>query len=260
MANQELYNKNYQIPQDILKSIGVAKASASNKNGIKRANFILKNGALTYQAMKRLKHDFDTNNFIDKSQYALAGGDAMRNFINITLNADRDGVETSMEVRRDIHINPNSELHAFQTPRLSEVDKKERNELQKNVIAVIVDNDNKFLLLKRGKNTSWMSEKWALLGGKIDKGETPIKAVKREITEEAGLVIDKFIKTFTIHRNTNSVEHIFACRYDGEPTDVELNDENTNYGWYNISEIEFLDTVPNLVEYITIAFTGEEYD
>lgn len=260
MANQELYNKQYNIPSDILKSIGVAKASASNSNGVKRANFILKNGYLTYQALKRLKHDFDSNAFTDKSQYALAGGDAMRNFINITLNADRAGVETSKEVRRDMHANPNSELHAYQTPRLSESDDKKKNELHKNAVAVIVNSDNKFLLLKRGKEAPWMPEKWALVGGSIEKGETPQKAVEREIFEETGLSIDKFIKTFSIQRNVDSIEHVFACRYDGEPTDVELNDENTNYGWYSFGEIEFLDSVPNLGEYISLAFTGEKYD
>jgi 8-oxo-dGTP pyrophosphatase MutT (NUDIX family) len=256
MANQELYNKQYQIPQDILKSIEVAKVSASNGNGLKRANFILKNGMLTYQAMKRLKHDFDTNNFTDKSQYILAGGDAMRNFINVTLNADRDGVETSKEVRRDIHTNPNSELRAYQTPRLSEADKKEKKELQKNAVAVIVDSDNKFLLLKRGNiKGGWGNNQYGLVGGAIEKGETPQKAIEREIFEETGLVIDKFIKTFTIQRNVDSIEHVFACRYNGEPTDIELNDEHTNYGWYDISEIEFLDAVPNLTEYIILSFT-----
>jgi len=71
-------------------------------------------------------------------------------------------------------------------------------------------------------------------------------------------VINKFIKSFTIQRNTDSTEHVFACRYNGEPTDIKLNDENTNYGWYDVSEMKYLDIVPHLLEYITIVFKKYE--
>ena len=56
MANQNLLDKTFKVPSDVLKRIEVAKASTQDKNGLKRANFILKNGVLTYQAMKRLKN------------------------------------------------------------------------------------------------------------------------------------------------------------------------------------------------------------
>ena len=72
--------------------------------------------------------------------------------------------------------------------------------------------------------------------------------------------INKFTKTFTIQRNPDSIEHIFACRYNDDPTDIKLNGENSNYGWYDIDEMKFLDIVPNIIEYITLAFTGKEYE
>lgn len=257
--NQYLENKTYYVPVNVINSIRATLLSNPNSEGTKRAKFILKNGVLTYQAMKRLKHDFDTNNFSDKTQYALAGGEAMRNFIQTTLDADRGGVETSTQVRSDIHANPNSELHAYQTPRLNEDEKKEK--LSKNAVAVIVNSDNKILLLKRGDEPKiWQPKKWALVGGAIEKGETPQKAVEREINEETGLVIDEFVKTFSIQRNPNSIEHVFACRFNGDPTDITLNPEHTNYGWYDIDEMNYLDIVPNLIEYITLSFTGEKYD
>jgi len=257
MANQELLNKTYYIPQNILKSIEVAKASTSNSNGLKRANFILKNGVLTYQALKRLKNYFDYFNpqTDDKNQYALAGGDLMKAFIEKTLNQDRAGVERSKRVKQIVATNPNSELKPYQTPRLNE----EKKELKKNAVAVIVNNDNKILLLKRADDSKiWMPNKWSLVGGEINKDETPQQAIEREIKEETKLEIKKFIKTFTIQRHTDSIEHIFACRYAGEETDVKLNDENTKYGWYDISEMKYLDTVPHLIEYITIVFKPYE--
>ena len=155
--------------------------------------------------------------------------------------------------------NPNSELHTYQTPRLNEEKKEKKEDKQKNATAIVVNNDNKILLLKRSdvKNI-WMPNKWALVGGAIEKNENPKEAIKREIKEETGLIIDDFIKTFTIQRNPNNIEHIFACRYKGEPTDVELNNEHTNYGWFDENEMDYLDIVPNLMEYITLSFKRYE--
>ena len=257
MANQELYNKTYKIPSDVLKSIQTALISTPTGNGVKRAKFMLNNGVITYQAMKKLKHDFDYNNFADVNQYALAGGNQMKAFIDSTLQQDRDAVKRSKNVRQDMHVDVNLGTKAYQTPTLNE-EKKDKEEPQKNAVAVIVNNDNKFLLLKRSKESDWMPGKWSLVGGMIEKGENPQQAVEREIKEETGLTIEKFIKTFSLQRRPNSTEHIFACRYEGDPTDIVLNEENTNYGWYGISEMKFLDIVPNLIEYITLSF--KKYD
>lgn len=251
MANQELYNKSYKIPLDVLKTIQTALMKIPTGNGVKRAKFMLKNGVITYQAMKKLKHDFDNNNFVDNNQYVLAGGDKMKSFIDTTLSQDRNSVERSKKIKRDVKVDVNLGTKAFQTPRLNE----EKKENIKNAIAIIVNKDNKILLLKRSNEPKqWMPGKWSLVGGGLEKGESPEKAVEREIKEETGLEINKFNKRFNIQRSLDSTEYIFACRYNGDPTDITLNNENTNYGWYDISEMEFLDTVPNLKEYILLSF------
>jgi len=259
VANQELYDKTYRIPPDVLKGIQTALVSNPSGEGIKRAKFMLKNGYLTYQAMKRLKNFFDYFNSQtgDPNQFALAGGQPMKAFIETTLNQDRNAVKTGKKVRRDMTSNPNSELKPYQTPRLNEEKKKE--ELKQNVVAVIVNNDNKILLLKRSDfKDQWMPSKWALVGGGIEKGESPEQACEREIQEETGLKIKKFVESFTIQRHAGSEETVLACRYDGDLIDINLNEENSNYGWYDVSEMEFLDTVPHLIEYITLVFKKYE--
>lgn len=256
--NQELYGKTFPVPPEVLKSIQATLVFNPTGDGVRRAKFILKNGMLSYQDMKRLKNYFDHYNGENDVQYALAGGNRMKNFIDTKLGMERAVAKTGKEVRRDMTVDPNLGTRAYQTPRLNEEEKKE--EKQKNALAVIVNNDNKILLLKRGKDAPWMPSKWALIGGVIEKGESPEKAVSREIKEEIGLEIDKFVKTFTIQRNPNSVEYIFACRYEGDPTDINLDQsENTNYGWYDVDEMNYLDIVPNLIEYVTLAFTGKKY-
>jgi len=254
MANQELDNKMYSVPPEVLKGIQVAKVSSPNGNGFKRANFILGNGAMNYKALVRLKHDFDTNNFADKNQYALAGGDAMKRFIETTLAQDRNAVDRSKEAKQMYGVDPMLGTKPAQIPRLNE----EKKDLKKNACAVIVDEDNKILLLKRGNKAPWMPSKWSLVGGAIEKGESAEEAVKREIKEEINLDINKFTKSFTIQRNPDSIETIFACRYKGDPTDIKLNEEHTNYGWYDVDEMTYLEIVPNLLEYISLVFT--KYD
>lgn len=252
MANSELYNKTFKIPPEILKIVQTTLISNPTGEGVKRAKFMLKNGVLTYQSLKRLKNFFDYFNVQtgDKTQYALSGGDSMRSFVERTLNANRDAVSRGKDVRRDMTTNPNSEM---QRPRLTEGEKKEK--LKKNALAVIVNEDNKILLLKRsGYKEQWMPSKWALVGGGVEKNEKPEKACEREIKEETGLEISNFIKTMTLQRHKDSIEHVFACRYNGEPTNIELNEEHSTYGWYSVAEIEYLDTVPLLMEYISLVF------
>ena len=252
MANQELYNKQYRIPPEVLKGIQTALVSNPNGEGVKRAKFMIKNGYLTYQAMKRTLHDFGG---MDTTQYALAGGQPMKAFIETTLNQDRNAVETGKHAREDMPPSPYQDFKPQQVPSLNEAEKKEKD---KNAVAVIVNKDNKILLLKRGETAPWMPSKWALVGGGIEKGETPQQACEREILEETGLELKKFTKSFTIERHQDSIEHIFACRYEGDPTEITLDNENSNYGWYDVSEMEYLDIVPHLIEYITLVF--KKYD
>jgi 8-oxo-dGTP diphosphatase len=280
MANSELYGKTYSVPSDVSKYIQTVLVSNPTGEGVKRAKFIVKNGILTYQELKGLKHFFDIYNpqMGNQAQYALAGGDLMKAFIDRTLQAERNAVKTGKQVKQDMNVDVNLGTQPYQTPRLNETgvehmvrtidreiligiinEEKKKEDLKKNAVAIIVNDNNKFLLLKRSDDPKiWQPSKWALVGGGIEKGESPQQAVEREILEEIGIEIKKFIKTFSIQRHTDSIEHIFACRYDGEPTDIKLNVENTNYGWFDTEEMNYLDIVPHLLEYITLAF--KNYD
>jgi len=266
MANQELYNKNYPLPQEVLKGVQSALVAYPTGEGVKRAKFMLKNRMMTYQALKRLKNYFDNYNpqTDNKEQFKLAGGQQMKKFIDTSLGSDRHAVASGKRVKQDMAVNFRTDImpnrpQAINEEKKDKDEKKEDNELSKNAVAVIVNNDNKILLLKRGGGAPWMPNKWALVGGGVEDGEDTEKACKREIEEETGLVIKKFIESFTIQRHEDSEETVFACRFIGEDTDIELDkSENVSYGWYDTSEMEYLDTVPHLIEYITLVF--KKYD
>jgi len=57
------------------------------------------------------------------------------------------------------------------------------------VVAAILKANNKVLIGKRMKNDS-NAGKWEFPGGKIDSGETPEGALRREIWEELGIVLE----------------------------------------------------------------------
>lgn len=257
MANSELYNKTFKIPPEVIEHIQVMLISNPTNDGMKRAKNITKSGVVTYQGMKRLKNFFDYYNPSEdnKIEYELAGGDLMKSFIESKLNSERSAVKRGDEIKSNYKIDPNLGTKGYGTPRLNE-DKK--NKLVKNATAIVVGTDNRILLLKRSSYPNqWMPNKWSLIGGSVEEGENTENACKREILEECGLEIKDMVDTFAIKRN-DTLEYIFACRYNGDELDVKINKEHDGYGWFSVAEIDYLDTVPHLTEYLTLAFKKYE--
>ena len=258
--NSKLYDKVYMLPSNVLTKIQTALASTPHGNGVKRAKFLLNNGQITYQDMKRIKHDLEEDHDQYSQEYNLAGGDDMLAFINRELTQDRDTVERSTEVRRDFTNNMTQDVRPDKLPKINEGFDDGDEELKKNALAIIVNDDDQILLLKRGNHPEiWQPGKWALVGGGVEEGEEPVRACQREVKEETGLDIGRFSHKYIIQRNPDSVEHIFICKHNGDDYDIELDtSENDQYGCYSPEEIKFLDHVPNLVEYINLAF--KKYD
>lgn len=248
--NKELYDKQYQIPERIVNSVSKALMMYPTGDGVRRANMI-KSGTISYQALERLKHDFERLNLNlpeDKKKYMLAGGDYMKYFVDTTLNTDRAGVQMKKDATLD-----NSDINqGLRVQNINEETKKD--EKRKNAIAIIVNGFNKILLAKRSEGDNiWGSGKFALIGGEIEKKEKPEEACRREVKEETGLVLGDFIESYTIIRNGNT-EYVFVSKYNGSDTDVKLNDEHSTYGWFGFDEIKNIDTVPVLMEYLMLCF------
>lgn len=252
--NSKLYGNEYQIPKEILEKINVNVIKFPNANGIKRAKNLLNSGKCTYQSLKRLKNYFDTFNGVDKVERELAGGDLMYDFVQQTLNSERDKVEKHDETTRDINVDLKRDLGTQDLSRLTE--SVEDVGLNISASAIVFDNEKRILLLKRSSfEEQWQPNKFALVGGKVENSEDPIQGIFREIKEETGLDVSKILEKFVIQRSSNNIEHIYIVKYDGNPEDVELNKEHAGLGWFTYPEIRYLNTVPNLLDYINIAIT-----
>ena len=219
--------------------------------GIKRAKFIVNNKQLTYQALKGLKNFFDNYNpqEVTKEKFELAGGKLMKDFIDRTLNSNRRAVEISKKNKQIFNDNPNSSVKPFKIREGVDIENK-------NAIIIIVNKDNEILLLKRSPRSDWGASKWAFVGGSIQRGESPKDACKRETKEETGIEIDDSINVFNVEKD-GVVDYVFACRYSGDDS-IKINKEHTEYDWFPLEDVKKLNKVPNLEEYLRLAF--KKYD
>ena len=92
--------------------------------------------------------------------------------------------------------------------------------------AALVDRDNRVLISKRPEGRS-LAGLWEFPGGKVDPGETPEEALRRELKEELDIeVCETCLAPFTFASHTYETFHLlmplYLCRnWEGEVTPLE---------------------------------------
>jgi len=115
-------------------------------------------------------------------------------------------------------------------------------------VAVIFDKEGRVLIALRPKADRWMPGRWALIGGKLNDGESPIQAVIREVEEETTLKI-KNPTEFYISKN-GEVVYFFVRDYNG---DVILDFEHDDHAWVYPENLTNYDIVPGLIDVVNRA-------
>jgi len=122
----------------------------------------------------------------------------------------------------------------------------------------IINRNGKILVLKRSMADDHLPGVWETPGGGMDEEENPQEALKREIKEEAGLmvVIGKPFNVFTFRKDTGEfkVGVTFLCEYVSG--DIVLSDEHSEYRFIEPQEFANLPSIPSLYE--EIARYGDE--
>jgi 8-oxo-dGTP pyrophosphatase MutT (NUDIX family) len=117
--------------------------------------------------------------------------------------------------------------------------------------------DEKLLILQRGSTAPWMPNKWSLVGGVLDDGESEIETIKRETKEEIGLT-PKNIKLIKTIKTDDSGKIVYFIGYLNS-NNINLDYENQDYRFISINEIDTFEFVPYVKEFIKYSFKLKKY-
>ena len=113
--------------------------------------------------------------------------------------------------------------------------------MPKGAAVVIFDEEERVLILLRPKDMSWAPGKWALPGGHIEEGETPMMAAVREVREETSLAIPN---PQQFHNSPNGEVVYFVARVRSPR--VEIDFEHDDFAWVYPKDLTNYDRVPQL--------------
>lgn len=96
-------------------------------------------------------------------------------------------------------------------------------------------------------------EYWSILAGAKESGENPIVCAQRELFEETQIKVELHQLEYAYTINNDSVELILYCVVLDDIPDVTINEEHTEYGWFDIDELNsFNEKIDhNIVEIIS---------
>ena len=121
---------------------------------------------------------------------------------------------------------------------------KEDGELS---VGVVLFNNDKVLILKRGDSAPWEPGKWSLAGGMVEKGEELTTAILRELYEETKIKPDNLM-----YMAEYDNWHVFTAHTDYRQTDLEM--ENQQLDWITVDLLDDYDFVPYAKEAILKAY------
>lgn len=121
-------------------------------------------------------------------------------------------------------------------------------------VAIIINAKNKLLIVQKESSTYYQ-----LPGGKIENGELPIEALKRELLEELDLDISNFnVRNLGTHQTqavnevlTNVNGHIFQIELDNVSFEILPKSELRAVHWLSVDEVSDF-KLANLLKEIAI--------
>ncbi len=113
--------------------------------------------------------------------------------------------------------------------------------------------DGKVLLLRRPDTARSFPSVWSLVAGKIEKGETPEEAARREIMEETRISVSEPVSRcdYILVREGEIIWKVYPFMYRVDRAEPVLNKENTEFRWAKPEEIKDVPAVDMTYEVVT---------
>ncbi|PLY02026.1 MAG: DNA mismatch repair protein MutT [Desulfuromonas sp.] len=131
------------------------------------------------------------------------------------------------------------------------------------VVACIIDDQNRVLLTRRCIEP--FCSQWVMPGGKIDKGESILEALHREVCEEVGIEIhaEKLIDVFEHIGIGKSDDHYVILYYRCTPAGGDLipnGSECTEAIWVRHNELSGMELPPGCRHILGMVYPDLEWD
>lgn len=111
-----------------------------------------------------------------------------------------------------------------------------------NVVAAVICHDNKYLCMQKGKTKfEYTSFKFEFPGGKIEPGETPQQALKRELLEEMNYEIEVGDKLITVQHTYPDFSITMTAFLCTASTPHFVMNEHVAFEWRKVDELKSLD-------------------
>jgi 8-oxo-dGTP pyrophosphatase MutT (NUDIX family) len=129
------------------------------------------------------------------------------------------------------------------------------DKVQKIAAHGLIKNKNKYLITRRSLLNDYKPGEWDLPGGTIEFGEDPLRALDREILEEASLKVKVvkplYIYSFISNPSRHQFQIVYECNYLGG--EVKLNPkEHDKFIWATIPKIGKLHKIAFLKSFYTM--------
>lgn len=140
-----------------------------------------------------------------------------------------------------------SNIYAYFPPfeNLPKKDYYQGKEAISFVVGFLFDDEGKVALIRKEK-PAWQKGHLNGIGGKIEPGEEPLKAMRREFLEETGAGVLEWRLFRILRLNTGGSIYFYVAH---GKRDIQTTTEE-KVGWYNVANLNKLKTIANLRRYI----------
>ena len=117
-------------------------------------------------------------------------------------------------------------------------------------VCALVRRDGRILSMRRSLSKDAAPGIWEALSGRIEPGEEPLDAVRREIGEESGLEVEVHPRPLSAHVSERAGIPMVIVYYLAEwkSGDVRLSEEHDAFEWLDAGSFAARTPIPQLAE------------